>query len=193
MSQGLLGSFAEKLLRTSPVPVWTIRRPGDFPPARILVPYDFSSNAAVVLPAVTLLARQYDAEFSFVHVIEPRALLPDPVTGEWSDPSSAEFGADAAKARELFDALRAEHLPGVRAEFETRRGHPCAEIVRSAEEHGADTILLATHGRAGIEHFLLGSVTEKVARHAAHSVLVLRPDSVRSESSSPRTRAAESV
>lgn len=55
------------------------------------------------------------------------------------------------------------------------RGQPYAEIVRRGEAHGADFIVVGTHGRAGLARVVLGSVAERVARHAHCSVLVARP------------------
>ncbi len=56
----------------------------------------------------------------------------------------------------------------------TRRGHPAAEIVQAAEEHRTDLIVLGSHGRSAVARFLLGSVAERVARHAPCSVLLVR-------------------
>jgi len=53
-------------------------------------------------------------------------------------------------------------------------GAPFSEIVRAAREHGSDLIVIATHGRTGLKHALLGSVTEKVVRKAPCAVLTVR-------------------
>jgi nucleotide-binding universal stress UspA family protein len=53
-------------------------------------------------------------------------------------------------------------------------GDPAEEIVRQAAKVDADVIVLATHGRTGIKRLLLGSVAEKVVRHAGCPVFVLR-------------------
>jgi nucleotide-binding universal stress UspA family protein len=56
-------------------------------------------------------------------------------------------------------------IPGVAAE----------EICRFAREDGFDLVVVGTHGRTGIRHFMLGSVAEKVVREAHSPVLVVRP------------------
>ena len=53
-------------------------------------------------------------------------------------------------------------------------GAPFSEIIRAAREHDSDLIVIATHGRTGIKHALLGSVTEKVVRKAPCAVLTVR-------------------
>jgi nucleotide-binding universal stress UspA family protein len=56
-----------------------------------------------------------------------------------------------------------------------RIGEPAEEIIRVADEAYADLIVIGTHGRSGIERLLLGSVSERVVRHAGCPVLVMRP------------------
>jgi nucleotide-binding universal stress UspA family protein len=53
-------------------------------------------------------------------------------------------------------------------------GEPTAEILRLAEQERADLLVIATHGRTGLKHFFLGSVVERVIRHASCPVLVVR-------------------
>jgi nucleotide-binding universal stress UspA family protein len=53
-------------------------------------------------------------------------------------------------------------------------GHPADAIVRTAEELDVDLIIMATHGRTGVAHMVLGSVAEKVVRHAPCPVLTVR-------------------
>ena len=66
---------------------------------------------------------------------------------------------------------------------EVPRGSPHIEIVRLAEERGADLIVMATHGRGFISHAILGSTTERVVRRAPCPVLVIRrPESAGAES-----------
>jgi nucleotide-binding universal stress UspA family protein len=56
------------------------------------------------------------------------------------------------------------------------RGTPFVEIVRYAREQNVDLIVMGTHGRTGLEHALIGSVTEKVVRKAPCPVLTVRPE-----------------
>jgi nucleotide-binding universal stress UspA family protein len=58
---------------------------------------------------------------------------------------------------------------------ELRRGGPAEEIIKAAEEFQPDVIVLGSHGHKGVKHFLLGSVSERVLRHAHCSVLIVKP------------------
>jgi nucleotide-binding universal stress UspA family protein len=71
-------------------------------------------------------------------------------------------------AREKLQALATGHLAGIRYEIVTRLNNdPADGILEAARELTPDLIVMATHGRTGIAHLLLGSVAEKVAREAA--------------------------
>lgn len=67
-----------------------------------------------------------------------------------------------------------------------RIGEPAEEIIRLADEAYADLVVIGTHGRSGIERLLLGSVSERVVRHAGCPVLVMRP---KREPASPEAEA----
>jgi nucleotide-binding universal stress UspA family protein len=62
-----------------------------------------------------------------------------------------------------------------RVETQVRRGHPVEEILRAAEEQQADLLVVGAGGHTGVAHFFVGSVAERVARHATYPVLVARP------------------
>ncbi len=81
----------------------------------------------------------------------------------------------AAEARDYLRPLAAR-FPGVRVECLVREGtDPAATIVQCAEELGVDLIAMATHGRSGLLHLLLGSVAEAVVRVGRTPVLLVRP------------------
>ena len=85
----------------------------------------------------------------------------------------AEGEQGTARVRE-----RAEEV-GVPVVTEIVRGDPYREIVAYANDHDVDLIVMGTHGRRGVDRFLLGSVTEKVIRSADQPVLTVRSDSER--------------
>ena len=60
-------------------------------------------------------------------------------------------------------------------EIVVERGDACSEILRQAIDRKADLIVMGTHGRTGLRHVLLGSVTEKIIRNASCPVLVVPP------------------
>lgn len=89
-------------------------------------------------------------------------------------PSADYFDTMTARSEEELRKLAAENAPGCQVDIAVRRGYPASEIVQVAQEQGYDLIVMATHGHSGLEHALLGSITEKVLRKAHCPVLVVR-------------------
>jgi nucleotide-binding universal stress UspA family protein len=83
--------------------------------------------------------------------------------------------AEKKQAKELVDKtvelLRAK---GLKATGTVENGDAKSRILESAKDWRADLIVLGSHGRKGLEHFLMGSVSEAVARHAGCSVEIVR-------------------
>ena len=79
-------------------------------------------------------------------------------------------------ARATLEKVAAEHLEGrgVAYKIETRSGEAAAGILDQAEEMNADLIMMATHCRKGVSHFLVGSVAERVIRQSSRPVLVVK-------------------
>ena len=140
---------------------------------KILVPTDFSDFSHLALQYGISFCREYGAEMIFLHVIEDPFY---PSTG-------GSFGFDMAgffekmeeESRKKMDELLTPELrEGVSVQLMISRGAPFLEIIRVAKEQAIDMIVLATHGRTGLAHVLMGSVTEKVVRKAPCPVLVVR-------------------
>ena len=177
----LLGSFAEKIIRYSKVPVYTCRQPsGDFTPRKILVPYDLSENSKTALPLAMLLAERYDAQLTFLFVLSKRR---HPLVGNYflEVLRDAEEKALSA-ARPEIEALGRK--AGLEPKIETTEGPAAGAIVEFAREHEVDLILMATHGRTGPKRVLLGSVAESVSRLAPCSVLTIRPSTAAADGDS---------
>jgi universal stress protein A len=139
---------------------------------RIVVATDFSelSNAAVELAVA--IAAKVDATLDLIHVaVDVAIALPPPmdVVSVPIDPVAVVADASARLSAEQ-DRLRAR---GVKVESSVLVGRSDAEIVAYADETHADLIVIATHGRSGIGHALLGSVAEKVVQHAHCPVLTV--------------------
>jgi nucleotide-binding universal stress UspA family protein len=77
--------------------------------------------------------------------------------------------------RELPDVLNCEELRGLKVEEVIGHGDAAAEIVRVADEHEADLIVISSHGRTGLGRIIFGSTAEAVVRHARCPVLVVKP------------------
>lgn len=147
--------------------------------SHILVPTDFSQASELAVDAAGLLAKQFGAKLTLVHVHDPAALR-SPATIGWSPEQQkalvAQIDDTIAKS---FDELRARRLAGadVADMVILHDASPAHGICVYAEKIGADLIVISTHGRTGLAHLLIGSVAERVVRHAACPVLTLRSHS----------------
>jgi nucleotide-binding universal stress UspA family protein len=142
---------------------------------RILAPTDFESYSSTTIQYAADLAEKFAAELVLLHIVTdmtlamPDAVMPTPIPA----PVLTDL-LDAAKAG-LHNLVKAENLERLHPRLELRVGSPAAEIVAAASDLKVDLICLGTHGRGGIAHFLLGSVAEKVVRHAPCPVLSMHP------------------
>lgn len=140
---------------------------------KLLVPYDFSEPSEKALRYAMAFAEQFDARLYLVHVVQPVYL---PVELGQMPLVSAEFERDRYDrlTKELEE--RAAHCRnvGIKPEVHVISGAPWREIVEIARSREIDLIILATHGHTGLKHALLGSVAERVVRHAPCPVLVVR-------------------
>lgn len=174
----VLGSVAEEVVRHASCAVMTVRMPEGPAPehvdfASILVPFDFSTHAEYALGHAKELAAAFGARIDMLHVVEERlhpAFYGLAVQSIYDvDPDIEQKSVDHMKA-----AFEAAAGPDVRSSFEARPGSPAREIVACAEEKGSGLIVMGTHGLTGLEHFLLGSTTERVLRRASTPVLALK-------------------
>jgi nucleotide-binding universal stress UspA family protein len=141
---------------------------------RILVPIDFSEPSRKALHYAKLFAQQFDASLVLLHAIEPLAYPPDFAVVPLLPPDVEEI-----RNRELetqLDELAANVGGGVKTEAVVRNGRAWQEVVEYAGSGKVDLIIVSTHGYTGLKHALLGSVAEKIVRHAPCPVLVVRDE-----------------
>jgi nucleotide-binding universal stress UspA family protein len=176
----VFGSVAEKVLRTSKLPVMTVPshdadvRPQGEPFRRILFATDFSPGSAAALEYAASLAQHGAAQLIALHVVEPIPAGSDPNFG-----ASLHFAAyEAALERDATKRLREAVLPRVQHTCDTTevmtRGKPYVEILRVAAEREVDLIVTSVHGRNAIDRFVFGSTTEQLLRRATCPVLTIR-------------------
>jgi universal stress protein A len=140
---------------------------------RILVPMDFSDVAKKALRYAVPFAVAFDAEVVLVHVLQPFSVSFEAgFMGPEMAGSMEEFKSAAQEALAKLSA----HEIGTRArtQAQVREGVAWHEIITAARETDTDLIILATHGRTGLPHVVLGSVAERVVQHAPCPVLVVR-------------------
>lgn len=141
------------------------------PFAKILVPVDLSAFSAKAVSYAARLAGE-GGSLTLLTVISDVLPYFDFFPIEY--PSADYFEAMKTKAEAELRTLADEQAKGVNVRTVVRRGYPAAEIVEMADEEKFDLIVMATHGHSGLEHALLGSITEKVLRKAHCPVLVAR-------------------
>ena len=128
---------------------------------------DFSESSLHALSHAASLATAHSAALTVLHVGEP--LHPD-----WFFDSTRIQTEIIKKANDTLKDLRSRFCEGLDAHTEMRFGHPVETIVDAADKMDADVIIIGTHGRTGVKRALLGSVAERVARHASRPVLIVR-------------------
>jgi nucleotide-binding universal stress UspA family protein len=170
ISRLLLGSVAANVIRHAPCSVLAVRPEGDSKAfTHVLVPTDFSESAHHAGDLAAELVRP-EGKLTLLHVIE----IPVAYSGE----VAADFGRDldkrAAAALEQ-EAARLTAKSAVAIATRSRLGYPGAQTLAALDaDRSVDLVVLGSHGRTGITRALLGSVAEKVARHAHCAVLVAR-------------------
>ena len=142
----------------------------------ILAPTDFSRHAEAALRYACGLAGRLDATLHLLHVL-PEVVLPvgpDPMLVPTLPPeyyTETEANSRAALAQAL-DPEWGQPLD--RVEVAIRWGDAVEGIVGYAADCAIDLIVIATHGRTGLSHVLLGSVAERIVREAPCPVLTIR-------------------
>jgi nucleotide-binding universal stress UspA family protein len=150
-------------------------------PRTILVGTDFSDISDEALRAAALYAKTFHARVLVAHVFDPTPNVPPVV---WSRPDLLErsIRVEIEEAiRETLSGKTAELLQGVPEVELSVVQHPSAgrALVEIAEDEGVDLVILGSHGRSGLSRALLGSVAERVVRHAPCPVLVVRERSAK--------------
>jgi nucleotide-binding universal stress UspA family protein len=140
----------------------------------VLAPTDFSSHSEKAVRFACSLAERFEAELHLVHVLsEIIPAGPDPLLMPVMPPQFYE--ESEARARETLKRLLQPSW-GKPASITTaiRWGSPVEAIVDYCKEMAIDLLVIATHGRTGLSHVLLGSVAERIVREACCPVLTIR-------------------
>lgn len=139
---------------------------------KILVPLDFSRCSEYALEYAKAIVKPLHGSLHLLHVLEP------PVSySEWGYSFAQEGIANVHKQAETAMEKEVETLAkeGITASSEIMTGTPYYSIASYADERGMDLIIMSTHGRRGVQRFLMGSTTERVLRTAHCPVLSVHP------------------
>lgn len=140
----------------------------------ILVPLDGSELAELALVDAFSLAELSKAEMTLLQVIPPidhviltEAEYPIYVDQQWETRRSAVL-------QYLQDICKRMRCPDVKVHLIVEMGSPAETIIDYASEHPIDVIVMATHGRSGLQRWVYGSIADKVLRGADVPVLLVR-------------------
>jgi nucleotide-binding universal stress UspA family protein len=143
---------------------------------RILLALDGSKHSAAVRDALISQAKTSDAEVHLLHVVEP---FPIDLVQKLGSQDSPDFPSARLEQREWAKEMLAQAAEKLRSTgfivtSSVEEGDAREVILNHAKRWGADLIMVGSHGRTGLIHFLMGSVSEAVARHAGCSVEIVR-------------------
>lgn len=139
---------------------------------KILMAVDGSKFSEERLQAVTTRARPEQTEVMVLHMLQPAGPPPPQMGAGYAPELAGEKKVAQTLVEGIADKLRST---GLKAQTRVEVGDARAGVVDCAEEWGADLIVVGSHGQTGIQRFLMGSVSEFVARHAKCSVEIVRP------------------
>ena len=142
---------------------------------KILAPVDYSANSRVSLGLAVDLARKFSAELEIVHVWDRPTYLTEAMMTTHGGGERRLTDLIAENAEQDMKTFLAElSLPSdLPHGYHLRSGDPASELLREIESGAYDLVVLGTHGRSGLSRLLLGSIAEKVVRHAVVPVLTV--------------------
>ncbi len=142
---------------------------------KVLLAIDDSKFSDAAIQAVIARAHSKDTEVRVLHVVDQAISLVAREMGGFDPTLDARLEEETKQAQDLVaktaGTLRSH---GMKVTTEVQVGDPKSTILEVSEEWHADLIVLGSHGRKGMDRFLLGSVSEAIARHAHCSVEIVR-------------------
>jgi nucleotide-binding universal stress UspA family protein len=142
---------------------------------KILIAIDGSDFSQAALQSVIARPWPPDTDVKVLNVVEPPSLLMGREMGGYDPEFEVVWKALREQAKHLVEKA-AEKLRGAKFNVSTElvEGDPKSQIIDIANEWRADMIVLGSHGRTGLNRFLMGSVSQDVVRHAHCSVEIVR-------------------
>jgi nucleotide-binding universal stress UspA family protein len=163
LGRAVVGSVAGRVAQAATRPLFVVRAQresvgsGELDPIkRMLIPVDGSAFSEQAIAVVNDLFAETERNLHLINVIEtPRF-------------------ANGAQSESYVQWL-AEQIdqPNVKVEFEIAKGNPATQITEAADRHGVDLIAMSTHGRTGLDRFVIGSVAERVLQEADRPLLLI--------------------
>jgi len=174
-----LGSTAERIVQHSSCPVLVARgkalqsnNGSPFRIKKIVVPVDFSNCSREGLRYAIGFANEFDARIILLHAMYLGYVYSSEGTAIYDIPSLQKAARKTA-GRKMRELIRSVNFGAVKFETAFTEGSPVIDICAFAKDHDVDLIITSTHGFTGFTHVLIGSIAERVVRHAPCSVLVV--------------------
>lgn len=142
---------------------------------KVLIAIDGSPFSQATLESVASRPWPANTEFKVLHVVEPPSLLMGREMGAYDPEFEAVWKALREQAKEIVAKGAAKLRAGkLNVSEQLIEGDPKSQILDVAREWKADMIVMGSHGRTGLNRFLMGSVSQGVVNHAHCSVEVVR-------------------
>jgi nucleotide-binding universal stress UspA family protein len=142
---------------------------------KVLVAVDGSRFSQAALESVVARPWPANIEFKVLHVVEPPSLLMGREMAAYDPEFEAVWKALREQAKDIVEKGAAKlRLAKLNVSTALVEGDPKSQILDVAKEWKADMIILGSHGRTGLNRFLMGSVSQGVVSHAHCSVEVVR-------------------
>lgn len=153
----LIGSNTEKVVRLSETPVLVIKNKiENFKVQNLVFASDFSSEIKKPFQKILSFTKLFNAKLNLVHICTPNSFKSTSVAKK----IVSDFIADFDMPEYSFEIYNESNI---------EKG-----IINYAEEKNADMIALCTHGRTGLSHFFIGSISEDLVNHARKPVLTFK-------------------
>jgi universal stress protein A len=138
-----------------------------FPYQKILCPIDFDENSSNALERAIEIARHFKAAIILVHAV--------PLVAQFGEvPLPIDLYQDQQKAAlARLNEIASRKLSGIEHKTVVYTGDVAGSIMTAVDQFQPDLLVMATHGRTGLAHFVLGSVAEAVVRRASCPVLTV--------------------
>ena len=137
----------------------------------ILLPTDGSEGIAQAARHAGTLAERFDATVHVLSVVDTRNRFESPTSGlstqAWNE-------AETERAEHAIESTLSTLPDDVSVETAVVEGVPKTAILSVVEDEAMDMVVMGTHGRTGLDHYLIGSVTEKVVRQSPVPVVTVR-------------------
>lgn len=178
-SRWMLGSVADRLLRTADQPILLVRADlaasEPYVVKHILLPLDGSELAEQALPLAEKMARQTDANVVMLHVLQQLTSWEKQLLAQTELPADEYESERMANARTYLTQMRERlHMAQVASAFEIVTGDAAKAVLDRSEADEIDLIVMSSHGRSGYSRWAYGSVAAKVLHGAQCPVLLMR-------------------